>query len=171
LSQTSPHKNHNYATNLLISLLMRFPEIMSINFNLPRDKAKFTFVLKGKPSKEEFAHFTWLLEESFLTLQEISEETVKVKTKLQSAQDISILTVSSNTSCLSLESIQLICGVVCSEFSHTVIRDADTLETFHDDELMRQEEIIDYLLSRSTAAKDGNLVAFRDSGKVFVYNK
>lgn len=40
-------KQDAHTTNLLISLLMRFPEIMSINFDMPQDNAKFTFILAG----------------------------------------------------------------------------------------------------------------------------
>lgn len=171
MNQAVSHKKGNYTTNLLISLLMRFPEIMSIHFNLPRDIAKFTFVLKGSPGKDEFAHFNWLLEESLLVLQDLTGGMLKVKVKLQRSHDITLLIVTSNTSYLSLEGIQLICGIVCSEFSHTIVRDADALEALRDDELMHQEEIIDYLLTHSTATKQDNLLAFRDSGKVFVYDK
>ena len=39
------------------------------------------------------------------------------------------------------------------------------------EEIMQQEEIINYLLNQGTKMKKVNLLAFRDAGKVFVYNK
>ena len=44
-------KQNAYMTNLMISLLLRFPEIMSLHFDMPQDEAKFTFLLKGKLSR------------------------------------------------------------------------------------------------------------------------
>ncbi|MCW3490750.1 hypothetical protein [Dethiobacter alkaliphilus] len=164
-------KQDAYTTNLLISLLMRFPEIMSINFNMPDDHAKFTFILVGSVKKEDFAGFTALLDESLSAFQELTGESFALEPKLQRTGKLSLLEVSCCTTSLSLEAIQLLCGVVSGTFAQSLLQDGNTLETIHDEEMVRQEEIIDYLLTHSTGAKKDNLLAFRESGKVFVYDK
>ncbi|HZK25906.1 MAG TPA: hypothetical protein VFC74_11075 [Oscillospiraceae bacterium] len=164
-------KQDAYMTNLMISLLMRFPEIMSIRFDMPQDKAKFTFILQGKPEKEQYKGFTDLLKESLAAFQDLTGEVLQVKTTMQRSGKVSLLVLSSSTKSLSLEGIHLLCGLVCSSFAESVIRDADTSVDLQDDELLRQEEIIEYLLSHNTGTKKDNLLAFREAGKVFVYDK
>ena len=164
-------KQDAYTTNLLISLLMRFPEIMSINFNMADDRAKFTYILVGSVKKEVFTQFTALLEDSLGAYQELTGENFELEPKLQRTGKLSLLEVNCCTTTLSLEAIHLLCGVVTGAFSDSLLQDGDALEAIHDDEMMRQEEIIEYLLTHSTGTKQDNLLAFREAGKVFVYDK
>ncbi|MCR3921656.1 MAG: hypothetical protein NUK65_03945 [Firmicutes bacterium] len=166
-----PNKQDAYTTNLMISLLMCFPEIMSIHFDMPKEKAKFTYVLVGSPSKEEFTRFSTLLDESLAAYEELTGEAFKVKAKLQRSKKLNLLLLHSSTSALSLEGIQLMCGIVCNMFPEAVIRDAETLDAIVGEEQIRQEEIIEYLLNHNTGIKEDNLLAFRDAGKVLVYDK
>ena len=164
-------KQDVYTTNLLISLLMRFPEIMSIRFDMPKEQTKFTFILNGSPDKAEYKRFLSQLRESIAAYQELTDEVFRVTAKLQRSRKMNLLILSSSTATLTLEGIQLICGIVCNSFPKTVIRDAETLDAIHEDEMIRQEEIIEYLLSHEYGTKQENLLAFRDAGKVFVYDK
>ena len=164
-------KQDAYTTNLLISLLMRFPEIMSINFNMPHDQAKFTFILAGSVEKEDVTRFKNTLKESLAAFQELCGELLSVKTKLHRSGRLNLLELSSCTTTLSLEAIQLICGLVSNYFPRALVREDDGTELAHEEELIRQEEIIEYLLSHSTGTKQDNLIAFREAGKVFVYDK
>jgi uncharacterized protein YqiB (DUF1249 family) len=164
-------KQDAYTSNLLISLLMRFPEIMSINFNSQSEQVKFTFVLHGSPDKEEFSGFTSLLSESLAAYEELTGERFDVKTKLQRSGKLNLLEITCCTDTLSLEGIQLITGIVDNAFTERLMIDASTAEAIHDEEMLRQEEIIEYLLTHSTGTKKENLLAFREAGKVFVYDK
>ncbi len=164
-------KQDTYATNLLVSLLMRFPEIMSIRFDKPQEQILFNFLLAGRPTKEELAGFKALLKESFAAYADLSSEKLQFKVALQSAGKLSILGIKASTETLSLEGISLLCGLVCRAFSRKIVRDAETLDAFYDEEMLRQEEIIAYLLNHGVATNKENLLAFRDAGKVLVYNK
>jgi len=164
-------KQDAYTTNLLISLLLRFPEIMTINYDMPQDCAKFTFMLNGSPDKAEVSRFNSLLRESLSVYRELTGEEFSVKAKVLRSGNFSLVVVTGCTSTLSLEAIQLITGVVATVFSNRVIRDSETADSARDDEMWRQEEIIEYLLSHSTGTKEENLIAFREAGKVYVYDK
>lgn len=164
-------KQDAYTTNLLISLLMRFPEIMSINFDMPHDQAKFTFILEGSVRKEDVSSFRKVLDESLFAYQELTGEQLSAKPRLLRSGKLSLLELSSCTTSLSLEGIQLICGVVAGYFPGALVMEGDGTELIHEEEMMRQEEIIEYLLSHSTGTKQDNLLAFREAGKVFVYDK
>lgn len=164
-------KQDAYTSNLLISLLMRFPEIMSINFNMLHEQAKFTFVLGSAMSKDEASGFKGLLTDSLSAYSELTGEKFAVKAKFIRSGKLTMLEVSCCTVSLTLEQIQLLTGIVVNAFSKQLIRDMESTELIHDEEMIRQEEIIEYLLSHSTGTKKENLLAFRDAGKVFVYDK
>jgi len=163
-------KQDAYTTNLLISLLVRFPEIMSINFDMPQDSAKFTFILAGIVKKEDVTNFRLVFKDSLSAYQELTEEYLEVKHKLRRSGKVNLLELYCRTSALSLEWIQLICGIISGHFPTILVRDGDEGESIHEEELIRQEEIIAYLLSHNTGTQKDNLIAFRESGKVFVYD-
>ncbi|MBS3886530.1 MAG: hypothetical protein KGZ41_06440 [Dethiobacter sp.] len=163
-------KQDAYTTNLLISLLVRFPEIMSINFDMPQDNAKFSFVLAGIVNKEDVKNFKLVLRDSLAAYEELTGEYLQVKHKLQRSGKLNLLELYCRTSALSLELIQLICGIVSGHFPTILVREGDVGESIHEEELLRQEEIIAYLLSHNTGTQKDNLIAFREAGKVFVYD-
>ncbi len=159
------------ATNLLISILLRFPEIISLHLDMPNKSASFTFMLSNRIKKEEFIAFKTVLKEYLSAYKELTGINIAVKANLQHAGKVSLLVLATATDYLTLESIQLICGTVCNIFTEKVIRETVAGVFTHEEEIARQEEIIDYLLSHSKEARQENLVAFRESGKVFVYGK
>lgn len=164
-------KQDAYTTNLLISILMRFPEVMAVNLNRRSELAKFTFVLMGKIDNEKFRSFKQMLADSFDAFTELTGEDIRFAEKLRRQGNINLMEISCSTSFLSLESIQLMAGIVDRVFSRQLMRDEEAPDAVHEDELLRQEEIIDYLLNHSTGTKQENLIAFREEGKVFVYDK
>jgi hypothetical protein len=165
------NKQDAYTTNLLISLLMRFPEIMSINFDMPQEQAKFTYILAGSVKKEDISHFSCNLKESLAAFAELTGEELNVKSRLQRSGKLNLLELRCGTNALSLEAIQLICGLVSGLFSGSLVTEGDAQELFPEEEMIRQEEIIEYLLSHNTGTTKENLLAFREAGKVFVFDK
>ncbi len=164
-------KQDAYTTNLLISLLMRFPEVMTINYDARRDYVKFTFMLDGKVDKLKFISFRDSLSESLAVYQDLTDENFFMSAKLVRSGKLTLLELCGCTTTLTLEAIQLVTGVIEAIFGDILFRDAETLDVIKDDELIRQEEIIEYLLSHNNAAKQESLIAFRESGKVYVYDK
>jgi hypothetical protein len=150
---------------------MRFPEIMAINFDMPEEKCKFTFMLQGSVSKEEYSLFKRKLSESLDAFSELTSEQLTVSVRLVRSGKISLMEITSSTDCLCLEAIQLITSLLDMSFPQIIVKDMDILDTVRDEEMLRQEEIIEYLLSHTTGTKKENLIAFRESGKVYVYDK
>jgi len=160
------------AGSLLVALLMHYPEIMSINLDEPQQQILFNFLLAGKPAQEELASFKELLQESFAAYAELSGERVRYKVKIQPAGKLSILGIKAGTKTLSPEGISLLCGLVCRSFPGKVVSDGEKMDAFYDDEdLLYQEETIAFLLKHGAETSKENLLAFREAGKVFVYDK
>lgn len=172
MAKTKQHgKQDAYTANLLISLLIRFPEILSINFDMPNDRCKFTFMLSGKYKREEVLSFRRTCKESLETYINLTGETFSVKIAVTFSSKLNLLEITSSTTLLSLEAIQLICGLVSNTFGEALLKDAECQDNSRDDDLSRHEEIIDYLLNHSVGAKQENLFAFREAGRVYVFDK
>lgn len=165
------NKQDAYNTNLLVSLLMRFPEIMAINFDMPKDRCKFVFMLQGEADRKDYGEMSQQLKESLVAFRELTGESFEAKPKLYRSKKISSIEVTCTTTDLSFEAIHLITSIVDNAFSGMILKDLDTMNNIGDDELVRQEEIIDYLLSHTASTKKENLFAFREAGKVFVFDK
>jgi hypothetical protein len=163
-------KQDAYTANLLISLLIRFPEILSINFDRSKDRCKFTFMLSGKCEREEVLRFRKTCKESLETYFNLTGEAFTVKIGVSFSRKPNLLEITSNTTFLSLDAIQLICGLVSNAFGEALLKDDECNDNSHDD-LSRHEEIIDYLLNHSVGAKQENLFAFREAGRVYVFDK
>jgi len=172
VAKTKQHgKQDAYTANLLISLLIRFPEILSINFDMQQDRCKFTFMLSGKHKREDVVRFRRMFEESLQTYLNLTGEVFSVKITATLSRKLNLLEITSNTTLLSLEAIQLICGLVNTSFGERLLKDAECQDHSRDDDLSRHEEIIDYLLSHSAGTKQENLFAFREAGRVYVFDK
>jgi hypothetical protein len=166
--QQTRHDTH--FSDLLISILIRFPEIMSINLDLPRERCKFTFMLHGKVTKDNFSSFKSILTGSLATYGELTDTEYNIKSDFSRSGPITLIGISCGTAELSLELIHLITALVEAEFAALVLRDPETAEACRDEELLRQEELIEYLLAQP-GGRRANLIAFREAGKVYVYNK
>ncbi len=169
--KTKQHaKQDAYTANLLISLLIRFPEILSINFDRAQDRCKFTFMLSGKYEREQVLRFRRTCKESLETYFNLTGEAFAIKIGVTFSRRPNLLEITSNTTLLSLEAIQLICGLVSNAFGEALLKDDECQDNSRDD-LSRHEEIIDYLLSHSAGTKQENLFAFREAGRVYVFDK
>ncbi|MBT9173596.1 MAG: hypothetical protein DDT21_01997 [Syntrophomonadaceae bacterium] len=172
MAKTRQHgKQDAYTANLLISLLIRFPEILSINFNMPQNRCKFTFMLSGRQEREEVLRFRKTFKDALETYINLTGEYFSVKIAATFSHRLNLLEITSNTTFLSLEAIQLICGLVATSFGESLLKDAECQDSTRDDDLSRHEEIIDYLLSHSVGSRQDNLFAFREAGRVYVYDK
>ncbi|NLM51935.1 MAG: hypothetical protein GX197_03820 [Firmicutes bacterium] len=164
-------KENLKTANLLISLLLRFPEIFSIHLDMPNETFKFTFMLHGKLAAEEFSHFQKSMRDAFAAYSELTGKELEIEAGISHFSHLSMLTLLAKTKNLSLAEIQLCCGLVCNAFPQKVLRDLESLGDIQNEEILQQEEMIDYFLNQGIRTKKINLLAFRDAGKVFVYNK
>ena len=164
-------KQEAQTTNLLISLLMRFPEIMSINYDMQKERCKFTFILNDTVNREKYCAFKKMLNESLSVFRDMTDESFFLSTKITRSGKITLIESTCGAFDLSLDAIQLIISLVDSFFCDIIVRDYDAVEMARDEEVIKQEEIIEYLLCNTTGAKKENLIAFREAGKVYIYDK
>lgn len=153
--------------DLLIFLLVRFPEILSINYNLAETKFTLSFMLKRIVENDQYILFKKGFLTSFKAYNEISgfnhflprlcKKIIKPWTLLQ---------VTLKKERITFEEVNLISSLVLNEFKNDVV--IDCRDNYYFESKINNNE---YLLSRKKENEEENLIAFRESGKVYIYDK
>ncbi len=157
-------------TGLLISILMRYPEVASVNYDPEKQMLKFTFlcskILEGKEIE--------LLKEMIL-------DAVGVYNSLEDKEagniffehyvygDTTVIELQRDVCTLIGEEITLIVGLLRQFLGKNLLVEESNLLG---EDLVEQDEVINYVLENIRLPKhEKQLVAFREEGRVLVFNK
>jgi hypothetical protein len=158
--------------NLLVGLLVRFPGILTINYN--RAEAFFTisFMLKANIEQERYSrfkeHFSTCLKAYYGILGQkpvspaISKRFVKAWTLLQ---------VTFYKKSIAYEEINLVNSLILKEFQKEVIVEMRAGSCLGVEKGMDGEDFIECLLPEKKKQEQENLFAFREAGKVYIFDK
>lgn len=167
----NPKQNSEELSNvdLLIFLLVRFPHIFTINYNLVEAKLKLSFMLKININYETYKKFKKVFYESVQAYCELSklESIPKINRKI--TKSWTLLQVTFNKKSITVEEINLVSNLILSEFKHNVIIDTRN-DGYLEIKKTDKDDLIEYLLSRKKENEE-NLLAFREAGKVYVFDK
>jgi len=161
----------NWSDGLLISILVRYPEIATINFDPIGHVLKFAFISSQALKPEQLS----AIEEKVLDSIEVFNllEGRKVKMSAISYLDCDQLTIieaQRDIDTLAQEEISLIVQLVREFLGNNLV--TETEEFIFEDDPVLQEEIIEYMLEGMKGAHgDRRLFAFREEGRVLVFNK
>lgn len=160
------------SVGLLISILVRYPEIGSIK-SVTKDKVlKFNFILTEQLTEKEFTSF----KEHLLNSLEVynlleGKKTLITEIKKIDYEKITILEVERDVDTLNQEEISLIIGLMRDKFGSFLVSD-NSADCALEEELEMQEELIEHMLEDAKASfQEKNLIGFREEGKVLVFNK
>ncbi|AZR72579.1 hypothetical protein BBF96_03765 [Anoxybacter fermentans] len=160
----------NDSIELMISILIRYPEINMIKTDPKTQEIIFSFLLKKKLTQVEF--FTLQKElikniETFLFIQNKKPNSIRLQ--LQSYGDYSFVEVIRDFKTISQREISLLIHLISSEFGTYLLTEVDENQDLED--LKNQEKIIDDLLTRLQYQRQQDLIGFREAGKVMVFQK
>lgn len=159
------------STGLLISLLVRYPEVATINYEPQKRVLKFTFIVKEALSplkvealKEKLASCLgafYFLTKKGRPLASLGASTYEGLTFLEVKRDVTSLTE---------EEISLIIGLLRQEFGSSLITEQN--DPLLEEELLGEEDLIGHMLENVRETKlEKRLIAFREEGRVLVFNK
>lgn len=159
------------STSLLISILVRYPEVASINFDPGRQCLKFTFIFARKFKREEFKELKQMVMDGIHTYNLLeSKKEVKLSIKHQVFDHFTSVEVVRDVETLDHEEIALIVELLRAELGGILMVESN--EELFEEELAVQEELIDRMLENiKKFSSDKYLFAYRDEGKVMVFNK
>ncbi|NPV72209.1 MAG: hypothetical protein HPY89_00140 [Pelotomaculum sp.] len=166
--------NRNNVTDsvgLLISILVRYPEVAMVNFDPDNQLLKFTFMYSRVLEDNEINK----IKEELLNSIEVYNLLEGKKTRLVSVghqiyENLTMIEVQRDVDTLAQEEITLIVEFFNQQVNSCLV--TEDSEHFIEEDLLVQEEIIDHMLeSIKSTAQDKYLLAFREEGRVLVFNK
>lgn len=152
----------------LIAVLMRYPEVSSVQCNPEAKTIQVTFVVRGAVSDEAWNR---VAEEGGTALVSYREMTKRPLTTIELTRDVvgAVTTVElvRDTDTVSVEEIGILIEIMREHGELTVLYDPhDLLE----EDMMVQEETIQERLQTLLEEGGGQLVAMRDEGRVLIFN-
>ncbi len=156
---------------LLISILVRFPEVATINYE-PQDQVlRFTFILTQPLGKKITDQFKKRFRKSLEVYNLLKKRVPKIINLKYTPYDrLMILEIQRDLDSLSRNEISLIIAMVREMFEARLV--SENNDNVLEEELLLQEELIDHMLEsvRGTVPQR-QLIAFREEGRVMVFNK
>ncbi len=159
------------SVGLLISILLRYPEVATINFNPESQLLKFTFIYSKVLENGELDSLKQKLMDSIEVYNLLEGKETKVVTlNHQICDNLTLLEVRRDVDTLAQEEITLIVELFHQFLKNDLVTEEN--EQLVEEDLIAQEEIIEHMLqSIKCSTQDKCLFAFREEGRVFVFNK
>lgn len=158
--------------NLLVSLLLRYPEIETISVDPKTDLLKLTFTLDKTVLDDDFEKFKTLLINSINAYHYLEElETGKTSIETEIHENILFLHVLRDMETVSQSEIKLISKLINAHFGDAVIKDeAADLQPDTGDSM--QEEFIDHMFGNVKLNHlSERIIGLWEEGRVLVFNK
>lgn len=169
-AQAREDKEIEKGVTLLASILVRYPEVSTVNFDSEFHTLKFTFILRGTVPPEKMDAFEKRLREcldaySFL----IEEDIPPLRVGQAECEDITILEVERDVDSLTQEELSLIVALLHEEFGDLIV--AEYATHLPEEDRILQEELIENMLEDIRGATHGrNLMGYREDGRVLIFN-
>lgn len=163
-------ENVSDSVGLLISILVRYPEVGTINFDPQTNNIRISFMLLRiipESVLEKFRERMLSCLATFHFLEGINTELVEVNYSF--CEDITVLEYKRDLDSLRGDEISLTIAMVRENFEEYILNEHnDSVE----EDLMFQEELIGKMLENARyTVPDKKLVAFREDGRVLIFNK
>ena len=165
-----PKSEELSSVSLLIYLLVNFPLIFTINYNLVQEKIKLSFMLKTNIEQELYIAFKKRFYVCFRAYNEIYKLGRLPKLSRKVAKSWTLLQVTFNRKSINVEEVNLVSNLILEQFKDNVLIDHRSGSSYLEKNSTTKEDFFEYLLSRRKVNEE-NLFAFREAGKVYVFDK
>lgn len=155
--------------NLLISMLVRYPEISSICCEPDKKEIKFTFLLND--NKNNINDFSKIINKCLNTLFYLKKGEVKnpFNIKYSICGKLTVLDIYRKLDNLTAQELNLIISLTQEYFRDSLVVEVDELTK--EDQLFQEDLIGAMLDNLGQELTNQKLFAFREEGRVMVFNK
>ena len=171
MSQLNPIFADEDSISLFTSLLVRYPELGTINYSSRGQILKLSFILKDKIPRQTIQEFSEELNICIIayTHFEGQHEPKLLKVTTNYGPGITLMEISRDSNTLTQKEIGLIINYLRDKFAgHLVCENY----TFPEEELLEHDDLIRSMLdSLRKKNPKKNLIAVREEGRVLVFNK
>ena len=163
--------NMSYSVGLVTSILVRYPEVATIIYDPEKQVLKLTFFLNEKPDFEAVEKMKSKVIESievYNFLEGKKPEVVLIGQ--QKCDKFTLIEIERDVDTLVQEEIALIVQLFYDIFGDCLVTDYNNY--YFEEDLLMQEEIIEQMLENVKIKSDNkHWYAFREEGRVLVFNK
>ncbi|WP_003541315.1 hypothetical protein [Desulfotomaculum nigrificans] len=159
------------SVSLLISILIRYPEVAKINFDPDRQVLRFTFIYSRVLSEAEIN----ALREKILSSIEVynlleNKQPQVINLDYKISENLTMIEIQRDVDTLVQEEIALMVELFQQYINKNLVTEEH--DQLVDEDLVVQEELIEHMLeSVKTKSENKRLYAFREEGRVLVFNK
>jgi len=159
------------SVGLLISILVRYPEVATINFDPSRQILQFTFIASRVLEPAELDRLRETVLDSIAAFNLLENRQAAVSSiDCQVYEQLTMVEVRRDVRTLVQEEIALVVQLLRRHLDRDLV--AETGESLVEEDLLIQEEIIEHMLENiKGSGEDKHLFAFREEGRVLVFNK
>ena len=160
--------------NLLVSILVCYPEIGTVSFEPGDEALHFSFALKEVPQRQAYESVGSFLEESILAYHSLEGYTdARIEIFLEGQGNTAFFHIIRDVDTISRGEISLISTIMHEQFGNILIMDHDDLGPVDfDGEAAAQEEVIDHMIGNLKATRvTDRMIGIREEGRVMVFNK
>ncbi|UNC91870.1 hypothetical protein [Candidatus Contubernalis alkaliaceticus] len=166
------NRQESLSVNWLVSVLIHFPEIFALNFHVNKHKFKFSYMVNKALSEKDFFLFKEVVLSNLSTYDDlILKKPVETSVNKTDYNGLTLIEIIRKLKTISLEEVHIVNSVTKNYFEHLLISEgSENLNEFKED-LDRHEELIKHLTINYSSSKQENIFAFRQKGKVFIFDK
>jgi hypothetical protein len=159
------------SVSLLISILVRYPEVAGVTYDPATANLKLTFLLARALSARRFKRLRERLHHSLEVYRRLDRREPPAVELLRTChRGVGVLEVREDVHSLSREELTLIVELVRAELGNLLAVEPNP--SLMEDDLAAQEELIEEMLEDLRESEHGrNLIAFREEGRVLVFNR
>ncbi len=155
----------NYGTGLLVSILLRYPEVGTISCSNEQQTLTLKFLVSKECEFEPLKDKLTLALEMFHKIEGRKMLLCKVE---KYEQELDLIVVTRDLYSISQTEISLIVELIKSDIGEYLIIDQGSLP---EEEIVLQEEVISHMLTAiRTNGTDKSFTALREDGRVLVFN-
>ena len=159
--------------NLLVSILVCYPEIGTISFEPGEDALHFSFALQEVPPRQVYEDVGELIRESILTYHSIEGfSNARIEIYLEGQGHTAFFHVIRDIRTISQGEISMIASIMRERFAETLMIDPDSRPDELEFDLAAHENAIDHMIGTLKITRVTNrMIGIREEGRVLVFNK
>lgn len=159
------------SVGLLISILVRYPEVSTINFDPGKQLLKFTFIYSQVLGDNELVSLKAKLSDSIEAYNLLEgKETLLTAISHNVYDNLTMIEVQRDVQSLAQEEITLIVELFRQYLNSKLVTEEN--DRFFEEDIIAQEEMIEHMLQCIKGSVENKyLFAFREEGRVLVFNK
>ena len=166
----------NYGVNLLISLLLRYPEIGTVRFEPDGRVLSFNFMFSGVIDSQKYLVVKDKITNSLSAYHRLNGTSYETIDVIVAYHDVcSTITLIRDVATLSKGEITIAVALLTETFQDSLIDDDPEIRMVPDDDVAFQEDFIENMLDNvrlhPVAKLYKGLFAFREDGRVLVFNR